>query len=197
VYYAATDMEARQCTGAPVLVAGGGNSAGQAAIFLAQQGSPVSIVIRGGDLAQSMSRYLVDRIEADPAITVRTETTITGLEGDGTLERVRVKTTDGEVGVRAAGLFSFIGAEPASGWLSGCAALDDKQFVLTDTSLTAEHLGQSWQSLDRMPLPFETSHPGVFAVGDVRSGSMKRVASAVGEGSAAVRAVHQYLAFSN
>jgi thioredoxin reductase (NADPH) len=197
VYYAATDMEARQCTGAPVLIAGGGNSAGQAAIFLAQQSSPVSIVIRGSDLGRSMSRYLVDRIEADPAITVRTGTTITGLEGDEMLERVHLKSPDGEVVVRAAGLFSFIGADPASGWLSGCAALDDKQFVLTDSSLTAEHLGKNWESLNRVPLPFETSHPGLFAVGDLRSGSMKRVASAVGEGSAAVRAVHQYLAFSS
>jgi thioredoxin reductase (NADPH) len=197
VYYAATDMEARQCRGAPVLVAGGGNSAGQAAIFLAQHGCPVSIVIRGGDLGLSMSRYLVDRIEADQAITVRTDTTITGLEGDQTLEAVRLKGPAGTVTVRCAGLFSFIGADPASAWLSGCAALDDRNFVLTDASLAAEHLGENWRSLNRMPFPFETSHPGLFAVGDVRSGSIKRVASAVGEGSAAVRAVHQYLAFSH
>lgn len=197
VYYAATDMEARQCTGAPVLIAGGGNSAGQAAIFLAQNSCPATIVIRSSDLGKSMSSYLVERIEADPAITVRSDTTITALEGDETLRRVQLKSPDGDSVVECAGLFSFIGADPASAWLSGCAALDGRNFVLTDASLTAEHLGKNWESLDRAPFPFETSHPGLFAVGDVRSGSMKRVASAVGEGSAAVRAVHQYLAFSD
>ncbi len=197
VYYAATDTEARQCSGASVLVAGGGNSAGQAAMFLAQNSCRVSIVIRGSDLEKSMSSYLVDRVAADPAISVHTDTTISALEGDERLEAVRLKGPDGDVVVECAGLFSFIGADPASQWLSGCAALDDKKFILTDSSLTAEHLGPDWQGLDRRPLPFESSHPGLFAVGDVRSGSMKRVASAVGEGSAAVRAVHQYLAFSH
>jgi thioredoxin reductase (NADPH) len=110
---------------------------------------------------------------------------------------VQLKGPDGDSVVECAGLFSFIGADPASAWLSGCAALDGRNFVLTDASLTAEHLGKNWENLDRAPFPFETSHPGLFAVGDVRSGSMKRVASAVGEGSAAVRAVHQYLAFSD
>jgi thioredoxin reductase (NADPH) len=197
VFYAATDMEARQCRGAPVLVAGGGNSAGQAAIFLAQNDCPVAIVIRGDDLSKSMSRYLVDRIEADLAITVRTETRISALEGDETLEVVQLKSPAGDQLVPCSGLFSFIGADPASEWLSECAAVDDRQFVLTDASLTTEQLGSTWDVLARRPLPFETSHPGLFAVGDLRSGSMKRVASAVGEGSAAVRAVHQYLAFSH
>ena len=196
VYYAATDLEVRQCAAAPVLVVGGGNSAGQAALYLAQNGCPVTIVIRARDLGKSMSRYLVDRIEADPAITVRSESTVAGLEGGETLERARLRGPGGEVVVACGGLFSFIGAEPASAWLSGCAALDDRRFVLTDASLDAERLGESWRGLDRMPLPFETSHPGLFAVGDVRSGSTKRVAAAVGEGSAAVRAVHQYLAFA-
>ncbi len=197
VYYAATDMEARQCSGASVVVAGGGNSAGQAAIFLAQNSCRVMIVIRGNDLEKSMSRYLLERVEADPAITVRTDSTISALEGDQTLEAVRLHHADGESVVECAGLFSFIGADPASEWLSGCAALDDRRFILTDASLSAEHLGAAWEPLDRMPLPFETSHPGLFAVGDVRSGSMKRVASAVGEGSGAVRAVHQYLGFAH
>jgi thioredoxin reductase (NADPH) len=197
VYYAATDMEARQCSGSPVVVAGGGNSAGQAAIFLVQNSCKVEIVIRGSDLAKSMSSYLVERIEADPAITVRTDTTITALEGDETVRTLHLKGPDGESVVECAGLFSFIGADPASEWLSGCAALDDKGFVLTDASLSPKDLGENWEGLDRTPLPFETSHPGLFAVGDVRSGSMKRVASAVGEGSAAVRAVHQYLAFAH
>jgi thioredoxin reductase (NADPH) len=197
VYYAATDMEARQCSGSPVVVAGGGNSAGQAAIFLVQNSCKVEIVIRGSDLAKSMSSYLVERIEADPAITVRTDTTITALQGDETVRTLVLKGPDGESVVECAGLFSFIGADPASEWLSGCAALDDKGFVLTDASLSPKDLGENWEGLDRTPLPFETSHPGLFAVGDVRSGSMKRVASAVGEGSAAVRAVHQYLAFAH
>jgi thioredoxin reductase (NADPH) len=197
VYYAATDMEARQCTGSPVVVAGGGNSAGQAAIFLAENSCQVEIVIRGDDLGKSMSRYLTDRIEANPAITVRTETAIVGLAGEQTLEALRIEGPEGARVVACAGLFSFIGADPASGWLSGCAALDERLFVRTDASLTEGDLGDNWRGLDRMPLPFETSHPGLFAVGDVRSGSMKRVASAVGEGSAAVRAVHQYLAFAH
>ncbi|HTU36864.1 MAG TPA: FAD-dependent oxidoreductase [Acidimicrobiales bacterium] len=195
VYYSATDLEARQCSGAPVIVAGGGNSAGQAAIYLAQNSCAVTIVIRSSDLNKSMSNYLVERIEADPAITVRTDSTITALDGDETLRTVHLKSPERESAVDSAGLFSFIGADPASGWLSGCAALDDKDFILTDAALREEHLGETWTILDRTPLPFETSHPGLFAVGDVRSGSMKRVASAVGEGSAAVRAVHQYLAF--
>jgi thioredoxin reductase (NADPH) len=197
VYYAATEMEARMCGVAPVVVAGGGNSAGQAAIFLAQGGCPVTVVIRGPDLAKSMSRYLVDRIEADPRITVLTDTEILALEGEETLGALRLKAPDGELVMTCAGLFSFIGADPGSGWLTGCAALDDRGFVLTDLSLTADQLHGTWDSLGRLPLPFETSHPGLFAVGDVRSGSTKRVAAAVGEGSAAVRSVHQYLAFTN
>jgi thioredoxin reductase (NADPH) len=197
VYYAATELEARQCSGAPVLIVGGGNSAGQAAIFMAQRRCSVSIVIRGGDLRKSMSSYLVQRIESDPAITVRTATTIAALDGDETLRSVRMRTPDGDVVVPCGGIFSFIGADPASDWIAGCAALDEHGFVRTDASLTAEDLGEAWEHLDRAPLTFETSYPGLFAVGDVRSGSMKRVASAVGEGSASVRAVHQYLAFSS
>jgi thioredoxin reductase (NADPH) len=197
VYYAATELEARQCSGDPVLIVGGGNSAGQAAIFLAQHSCSVAIVIRGSDLRKSMSSYLVDRIQSDPAITVRTDTTISALDGDQTLRTVRMRAPDGEFTIACAGLFSFIGADPASDWISGCAALDGHKFVRTDASLTAEDLGDGWEHLNRVPLSFETSHPGLFAVGDVRSGSMKRVASAVGEGSAAVRAVHEYLAFSS
>jgi thioredoxin reductase (NADPH) len=197
VYYAATDMEARQCSGAAVVVAGGGNSAGQAAIFLAENRCQVTIVIRSDDLNKSMSRYLTDRVAANPSVSVRSGTSIVALEGRETLEAVRLQGPDGVEVVDCAGLFSFIGADPASSWISGCAALDDRNFVLTDASLSAEALAEDWGGLDRMPLPFETSHPGLFAVGDVRSGSMKRVASAVGEGSAAIRAVHQYLAFSH
>jgi thioredoxin reductase (NADPH) len=196
VYYAATEMELRTCGIAPVVVVGGGNSAGQAAIFLSQSGCAVTLVIRASDLKRSMSRYLVERVEADPHITVRTRTTVVALEGDETLRALRLEGPDGEVVVECAGLFSFIGADPSSGWLSGCAALDERGFVLTDLSLTPGQLDDGWETLGRLPLPFETTHPGLFAVGDLRSGSTKRVAAAVGEGSAAVRSVHQYLAFS-
>jgi len=195
VYYAATELEARSCAGSPVVVAGGGNSAGQAALFLAEAGSAVTIVIRRPDLAASMSRYLVDRIEADKRIVVRPSTRIVALEGDQALSGVRISGPGGEETIASAALFSFIGAEPASEWLSGFAALDDKGFLLTDRSLGREQLNGSWEALGRSALPFETSHPGLFAVGDVRSGSTKRVAAAVGEGSAAVRSVHAYLAF--
>jgi len=126
-----------------------------------------------------------------------TSTNVIGLEGAGALQAVRVDGPDGEIRVPAAALFSFIGADPESSWLRGCAALDDRGFVLTDRALADEVLGESWRALGRRPLPFETSRPGLFAVGDVRSGSTKRVAAAVGEGSAAVSAVHQFLAFDH
>jgi len=197
VYYAATEMEARLCAGSPVVVAGGGNSAGQAALFLAASGSPVTIVIRGHDLGAGMSRYLVDRIEAEARIEVRTNSKITGLNGDRTLTSVRVTTGGCDVVLPCLALFSFIGADPATGWLSGCAALDERGFVLTDRSLGEDNLAGQWEALGRRPLPFETSHPGLFAAGDVRAGSTKRVAAAVGEGSVAVRSVHEYLAFAH
>jgi thioredoxin reductase (NADPH) len=195
VYYAATELEARACAGSPAVVAGGGNSAGQAALFLANAGSAVTVVIRGPDLAASMSRYLVDRIEADERIVVQRNTRIVALEGDEFLTGVRISGPGGEETLHSTALFSFIGADPASEWLSGFAALDDRGFVLTDRAIGREHLSGPWGPLGRSPLPFETSHPGLFAVGDVRSGSTKRVAAAVGEGSAAVRSVHEYLAF--
>jgi thioredoxin reductase (NADPH) len=179
------------------VVVGGGNSAGQAAIFLSQGGCAVTLVIRKADLNEGMSRYLVERVEADPGITLRTQTTVVALEGDETLRSLRLKGPDGERVVECAGLFSFVGAEPSSSWLCGCAALDERGFVLTDLSLTPDLLGEDWIASRRRPLPFETSRPGLFAVGDLRSGSTKRVAAAVGEGSAAVRSVHQYLAFSS
>jgi thioredoxin reductase (NADPH) len=197
VYYAATELEARMCAGSPAVVAGGGNSAGQAAVFLANAGSAVTIVIRGPDLAASMSRYLVDRVEGDKRIVVRRNTRIVALEGDDFLTGVRICGPPGEETLASTALFSFIGAEPTSQWLLGFAALDDRGFVLTDRAIGREHLDARWEALGRSPLPFETSHPGLFAVGDVRSGSTKRVAAAVGEGSAAVRSVHAYLAFDH
>jgi thioredoxin reductase (NADPH) len=197
VYYAATSMEARECAQSPVVVVGGGNSAGQAAAFLADSGGPVTVVIRGPDLNASMSRYLVDRIEGHDRIELRANTTVIDLDGDDTLTSVRLSGVDGATTVACAALFSFIGADPSSEWLSGCAALDARGFVLTDRSLSDELLDSRWALLGRRPLPFETSHPGLFAVGDIRAGSTKRVATAVGEGSAAVRSVHEYLAFAH
>jgi thioredoxin reductase (NADPH) len=177
------------------MVVGGGNSAGQAAMFLAEQGSQVSVVIRGPDLTASMSRYLVDRLESHSRIDIHCETTVAALEGGPSLRGVRLLGPKGELEVAVVALFSFIGAEPTSGWISGCAALDDRGFVLTDRSLRDDQLDDRWTALGRRPLAFETSHPGLFAVGDLRSGSTKRVAAAVGEGSAAVRSVHESLAF--
>jgi thioredoxin reductase (NADPH) len=144
-----------------------------------------------------MSRYLVDRIEADKRIIVRPSTRIVALEGDTFLTALRISGPGGDETLHSTALFSFIGADPASQWLSGFAALDDRGFVLTDRAIGREHFNGPWDALGRPPLPFETSRPGLFAVGDVRSGSTKRVAAAVGEGSAAVRSVHDYLGFDH
>jgi thioredoxin reductase (NADPH) len=195
VYYAATDLEARSCSGSDVVVVGGGNSAGQAALYLSQEGSRVSIVVRRSDLSSSMSKYLIDRIAADPTIEVLTDTEVRALNGDTHLESVVFEHTPSEhrYAKECVALFCFIGAEPATSWLNGAVAVDEKGFVLTDRSLPAEILAD-YRLAGREALPFETSAPGVFAVGDVRLGSMKRVAAAVGEGSSAVRSVHEYLA---
>ena len=197
VYYAATESEARACGSGPVVVVGGGNSAGQAAAFLADHGNDVTVVVRRPDLHVTMSRYLVDRIDGHPGITVRANSTITALDGETTLRSVDVSDAYGVTTLECVAMFSFIGAEPVTEWLVGCAALDRAGFVLTDRSLAAAHLDQRWDVWNRQPLPYETSHPGLFAVGDVRSGSTKRVAAAVGEGSAAVRSVHDFLAFAH
>jgi thioredoxin reductase (NADPH) len=194
IYYAATELEARTCTPEPVTVVGGANSAGQASIYLAERGSPVDLVVRGTDLAAGMSQYLVDRVAAHPRIRVRTQSQVTGLDGAESLEQVSVSTQGGpsEPSERK-GLFCFIGAQPATEWLDG-VALDEDRFVFTDTQLDDDALGEEWALLGRRPLPFETSIPGVFAVGDVRHGSMKRVAAAVGEGASAIRSVHTAIA---
>jgi thioredoxin reductase (NADPH) len=197
VFYAATPLEAAVCAGAPVVVVGGGNSAGQAAMFLADNECSVALVIRGADLGKDMSRYLVDRIAAHARVQVHLSTRVTALEGERSLSAVQLAGPSGATILPCAGLFSLIGADPSSDWLSGCAALDEHGFVLTDLAIADADLDPSWASAGRRPLPFETSRPGLFAVGDLRSGSMKRVAAAVGEGSAAVRSVHQYLAFQD
>ena len=197
VYYAATDLEARVCGGLEVFVLGGGNSAGQAALYLAQQGSQVSIAIRRDDLSASMSHYLIERIEADPRIKVLTCTEVRELAGDTHLEQVTIEhTASGERRtVPCSGLFCFIGAVPATEWLDDLVELDGNGFVLTDRSLP-DPAATDPSFAGRAPLPYETSVPGIFAVGDVRQGSLKRVASAVGEGSSAVRSVHDHLAGS-
>jgi thioredoxin reductase (NADPH) len=190
IYYAATELEARSCADGPVTVVGGGNGAGQAALFLASCGCEVTVAIRRPEIDSGMSRYLVDRLLASPKITVRGGTEVTRLDGGHALESISLVSPAGELHEQAChGLFCFIGAEPATGWLSG-VALDEHGFVRTDVELTTDELGETWSALGRQPLPFETSVPGVFAVGDVRHGSMKRVAAAVGEGASAVRSVH-------
>ena len=188
VFYAATDLEARVCAGRHVVVIGGGNSAGQAAVYLAQRGSEVTVVLRSDNLHSTMSKYLIDRIEANPHITIRPFTQVTALHGSRSLEAVDLTSappagTRTTVTVPTTGVFSFIGASPSTDWLRHLVEIDEDGYVLTGPDLPAHD-----------PLPFETSQPGVFAIGDVRHGSMKRVAAAVGEGSSAVRSVHQYLA---
>jgi thioredoxin reductase (NADPH) len=194
VYYAATDLEARTCAGREVIVVGGGNSAGQAAIYLAQQACQVTLVIRGDDLARHMSRYLIDRIEADARIELCTRTEVRALAGAQSLGSVVLAhiPTGSERTIACAGLFCFIGAEPATAWLQDKLALDPDGFVLTDRQLPESALMASFAGRD--PLPFETSVMGVFAVGDVRASSTKRVAAAVGEGSSVVRSVYDHLA---
>jgi len=195
VYYAATELEARLCRGFNTIVVGGGNSAGQAAIYMAQQGSPVSLVVRRRELTETMSQYLIGRIEANDRIEVLNHTEVRGLAGEKHLEAVTLE--DNQTGARRSvpcqGLFCFIGAVPATAWLGGCVALDRSGFVLTDRALP-DSISKGSDFGGRDPLPFETSLPGVFAAGDVRAGSVKRVAAAVGEGSSAVRQVHEYLA---
>ncbi|ADB50597.1 FAD-dependent oxidoreductase [Conexibacter woesei] len=186
IYFAATELEARACAGAPVTVVGGANSAGQAALFLASKGCAVTLAIRGPEIGRSMSAYLIDRILADARIDVRTSTKVAELRGDERLREIRLGRDEPQP---CAGLFCFIGAAPETGWLTGLAT-DDDGFLRTDAQLSPEDLGDAWQALRRLPLPFECSVPGVFAAGDVRSGSMKRVAAAVGEGASAVRSVH-------
>jgi thioredoxin reductase (NADPH) len=197
VHYAATEAEARTCAGDAVAVVGGGNSAGQAAVFMATQARKVYLLIRSGDLGKGMSRYLADRVERTPNIDVLLRTEVEALLGEDRLEGITVHDNRSgarrDLDVRA--VFVFIGAEPHTGWLGEAVASDGKGFVLTGPALEGSALDPDlWGGLSRDPFLLETSLPGVFAAGDVRSGSVKRVASAVGEGSMAVRFVHQYLA---
>ena len=196
IYYAATEMEARMCQGEEVVVVGAGNSAGQAIVFLARYARRVHVMLRGQDLGASMSRYLVDQVQRLENVTVHPGTVVTALEGNGRLSAVRVKAGVGkEQKFETNSLYLFIGADPNTSWLQGCVDLDRRGFVLTGTSLPhATGDTDRWQAAGRAPFLLETSLPGVFAAGDVRSGSAKRVASAVGEGAMAVSFVHAHIA---
>ena len=191
IHHAASALELRQVAGSDVVVVGGANSAGQAALALAANACRVRLVVRSGDLSERMSSYLVDRIREDSRIEVRTGTEVAALHGGDRLERVTLRGPAGEEVVDGTALFCFIGAVPATDWLVDLER-DSAGFVHTGADVLA--LGDDWRDLERMPLPFETSVPRVFAAGDVRRGSMKRVAAAVGEGSSAVASVHQALA---
>ena len=191
LYYAATQMEAKACSGGPVVIVGGGNSAGQAALYLARSCPDVRIVIRSDSLARSMSRYLIDQIDRYPIIRILPRTEVTGLVGEENLTGVNLRDNSTQETSTAAvcGLFVFIGANPCTEWLADQLAEDVDGFLLTGADLAADR--HEWT--DRAPLFLETSRPGVFCVGDVRSRSIKRVAAAVGEGSMAVRLVFERL----
>jgi len=195
VYYAATQMEAQLCAGEEVFIVGGGNSAGQAAVFLASTARRVHVLVRKDGLAETMSRYLIRRIEESPSIQLQPHSEIVALEGNGHLERVRWR--DSKTGATETSqiehLFIMAGAVPNTDWLHRCVAVDDKGFVKTGPDLSKDELSDAGWSLTRPPYLLETSRPSVFAVGDVRAGNIKRVASAVGEGSIAISFVHRLL----
>jgi thioredoxin reductase (NADPH) len=182
VYYAATDMEARYCTHTEVIVVGGGNSAGQAAMFLSRFARHVHVLVRGPSLAASMSDYLLTRLQTDPRVTIHLNTGATTLHGDDHLEAVTVHSAQSSQTTRieTRGLFLMVGARPNTAWLRDRVALDDKGFVKTGVLVGSDS-------------PYETSQPGIFAVGDVRAGSVKRVASSVGEGSVVISKVWEYV----
>ncbi|MEX0342444.1 MAG: FAD-dependent oxidoreductase [Erythrobacter sp.] len=180
IFYAATDMEARFCHGTEAVVIGGGNSAGQAAMYLSRSAKHVHVVVRGDSLASSMSNYLTRRLEADPAVTIHYQTQVTALHGADHLEGVTFATPEGARRIDTRALFIMIGAAPNTGWLSGLVETDDNGFVRTGAAVGRE-------------TPFETGTDGIFAVGDVRAGSVKRVASAVGEGSVVISRIWDYI----
>jgi thioredoxin reductase (NADPH) len=195
VYYGATFVEAQLCGGEEVIVVGGGNSAGQAAIFLAETTKRVHMLVRSAGLAESMSRYLIRRIEETATIVLRPYTEIIAVEGDDHLEFVRWRNnqTGQTEEHKIRHLFVMMGADPNTSWLDGCVALDNKGFIKTGLDLSPESLSAAGWYPTRQPYLLETNLPGVFAVGDVRGGSIKRVASAVGEGSIAISFVHKAL----
>jgi thioredoxin reductase (NADPH) len=195
VYYAATPMEAQLCHGEEVIVVGGGNAAGQAAVFLAENAKRVHMLVRSANLVEKMSRYLIRRIEETPKIIFRPYTEIIALQGGDHLESVGWRNN--QTGLmeehKIRHVFLMTGADPNTGWLAGCIALDSKGFIMTGLDLSPENLNAAYWPLARHPYLLEASLPGIFAVGDVRGGSIKRVASAVGEGSIAISFVHKVL----
>ncbi len=195
VYYGATFVEAQLCGGEDVIVVGGGNSAGQAAAFLAETAKRVHMLVRSAGLAESMSRYLIRRIEESATIELRTNTEIVAIEGGDHLEVVRWhnKQTGQTEEKKIRHIFVMTGADPNTNWLDGCVMLDNKGFIKTGIDLSSDNLSAGGWPLTRQPYLLETSLPNVFAVGDVRGGSIKRVASAVGEGSIAISFVHKAL----
>jgi len=195
IYYGATYMESQLCEQEDIIVVGGGNSAGQAAVFLSQTARKVHMLVRSGALSDTMSRYLIQRIEENPAIELHYKTEIVGLEGGAHLERVTWQDkSNGKTSTRdIRHVFIMAGASPRTDWLRGCVALDDKGFILTGRDLDTASGTPVWTQ-GRPPQMLETSLPGVFAVGDVRAGNVKRVASAVGEGAIAIHLVHRALA---
>jgi thioredoxin reductase (NADPH) len=183
IYYAATEIETRYCKGTEAVIIGGGNSAGQAAMFLSRSMRRVHVLVRGGSLAASMSHYLASRLEADPKISIEFNAEVTGLHGAACLEAVTIRNVKSGTTrlIDTGALFIMVGASPNTEWLSGLVKLDDKGFVITGAGVGAS------------ATPFATSLPGIFAVGDVRAGSVKRVASAVGEGSVVISSVWAYV----
>jgi thioredoxin reductase (NADPH) len=194
VYYGAARTEAAAVRGQDVMIVGGANSAGQGAMFFSEHARKVYMVVRGESLTASMSQYLVDRIQKSGNIEVLTKTRVTGVSGESRLGGVTVTDADGkQADIPVCGLFVFIGTRPRTQLVSGLLRLDPQGFILTGPDLMRDGKRPNDWWPDRDPFPFETNVPGIFAAGDARRGSEKRVASAVGEGSAAVRLVHSYL----
>jgi thioredoxin reductase (NADPH) len=198
VYYGAAMTEAFACQGQDVYVVGGANSAGQAAVHFSNYARNVTMLVRGESLAASMSQYLIDRIHETPNIHVRTGCRVVEAHGNGHLEELTIedRLTGSRETLPAYSLFVFIGAQPCTEWLDGLVACDERGFILTGADLPRDTSGKrirGWTT-DRAPFPLEASVPGVFVAGDARHGSVKRVASGVGEGSSAVSSIHQYLA---
>ncbi|WFO17269.1 NAD(P)/FAD-dependent oxidoreductase [Cellulophaga baltica 4] len=196
VYHSATAMEASNCKKEDIIViVGGGNSAGQAAIYMADYATEIHILIRGKNLSKSMSSYLINRIDSNPKIKIHPHTEIFKLEGDNYLERIHLKNNlSKEVkSMDVNHLFLFLGAIPTNNWLPSAVCKDSKGFIITGNDLTKEQLEDSKWLSERSPFPLETCIPGLFATGDLRSGSTKRVASSVGEGAMAISYIHSYL----